>query len=88
MNKLRAYLNCLPSEKQKAFADRCGTTIGYLRKAISKGQSFDADLCIAIERESERAVLCEDIRPDADWGYLRGNPITNPVRACPCHEAT
>lgn len=42
-----------------------------MRKAISTGQKIGESLCIRIERESSRAVRCEDIRPDVDWLYLR-----------------
>jgi DNA-binding transcriptional regulator YdaS (Cro superfamily) len=66
------YLNSLPPSDQEAFAIRCGTSIGYLRKAISKKQKFDANLCISLERESRGSVRCEDVRPDAGWAYLRG----------------
>ena len=70
--KLRAYLNSLPLDAQRDFARRCGTTLGYLRKAITRKQRHDVVLCIAIERESGRKVRCEDLRPDADWAYVRG----------------
>lgn len=71
MQKLLAYLNALPRAAQIDFASRCGTSVGYLRKAISTGQKIGESLCIRIERESSRAVRCEDIRPDVDWLYLR-----------------
>lgn len=29
-------------------------------------------LAINIERESGAQVLCEDVRADVDWAYLRG----------------
>ncbi len=72
MDKLRAYLNAMHLQAQIDFAARCGTTIGYLRKAISAGQAIGEKLCISIERESNGAVRCEDLRQDVDWGYLRG----------------
>lgn len=28
--------------------------------------------CIPIEQDTARAVLCEELRPDVDWAYLRG----------------
>lgn len=28
--------------------------------------------CPAIERATNGAVRCEDLRPDVDWAYLRG----------------
>lgn len=31
-----------------------------------------ADYCPAIEKATDGAVRCEDLRPDVDWGYLRG----------------
>ncbi|MCD6674879.1 MAG: helix-turn-helix domain-containing protein [Burkholderiaceae bacterium] len=72
MDKLRAYLNGLPVADQAGFAVRCGTTIGYLRKALAIRANLGESLCIAIERESAGAVRCEDLRPDVDWAYLRG----------------
>lgn len=71
MKALRDYLNGLDAEARDAFAERCGTTIGYLRKAISIGQALGESLCIAIERESGGAVRCEQLRSDVDWKYLR-----------------
>jgi DNA-binding transcriptional regulator YdaS (Cro superfamily) len=72
MEELRAYLKTLSPVEQEAFAARCKTTIGYLRKALSKGQAIGESIVIAMERESARAVTCESIRPDVDWAYLRG----------------
>lgn len=82
MKKLLSYLNGLPPSEQAAFAQRSGTTVGYLRKAISKGQKIGEGLCINLERESQRAVLCEDLRNDVDWAYLRSTPAgEHPVEA-------
>lgn len=71
MDKLLNYLNGLPKEERALFVDACGTSEGYLRKAISIDQRLGADLCIAIDRESGGAVPCESLRPDVDWAYLR-----------------
>lgn len=73
MDKLRAYLNSLSTDDQYFFARRCGTTIGYLRKALSVGATrrLGTDICIALERESKGAVRCEDLRPDVNWEYVR-----------------
>lgn len=71
MEKLRAYLKTLNTEQQIDFAARCGTTIGYLRKAMSKGAQFKTDLAINIERESDRAVTVEHLIPSADWEFIR-----------------
>lgn len=72
MEKLRAFINRLSKPEQIGFAERCDTTIGYLRKAISVGQRLNESVCINIERESEGAVCCEDLRPDVDWAVIRG----------------
>ena len=74
MQNLRDYLNSLLPPDQVSFARRCGTTIGYMRKAISTGQLFRADVTIAIDRESSGAVRCESVRPDVDWAYVASRP--------------
>lgn len=73
MDTLKTYLNNLAPLEQQGFAARCGTSIGYLRKAISADQRIGESLCINIERESSGAVTCEELRPDVDWAYLRGS---------------
>lgn len=72
MDTLLVYLNALAPADQMAFATSCETSVGYLRKAISTRQRIGEKLCIAIERESDGAVRCEQLRPDVDWEYLRG----------------
>ena len=73
MEKLLSFINSMPLDEQKAFCLRCGTSVGYVRKAISVGQNLGESLCINIERESKRAVSCEDLRPEVDWAYLRAS---------------
>jgi DNA-binding transcriptional regulator YdaS (Cro superfamily) len=82
MKKLQAFLKGLSPPEQAAFAKRSGTTIGYLRKVISTGQKLGEALCINLERESARRVLCEDIRPDVDWAYLRNTPAEAAAGLC------
>lgn len=65
---LRKYLNGMTPDDQIAFAKRCGTTVGYMRKALSTGQRFGGTLCVAIERESLQAVPRKDLRDD--WQQL------------------
>lgn len=72
MERLSAYLRSLSPAEQHAFAKRCSTSVGYLRKAISVGHRLGCDLVVAIERESRGIVRCEDLRPDTDWSYVRG----------------
>lgn len=71
MDSLRSYLNSLPKDQQQAYAQRCGTTLNYLRKAISTNQRLGADLAVLLAKESDGAVAFDSIRPDVDWGYVR-----------------
>ena len=69
---LATFLKTLPAPEREPFAVRCGTSIGYLRKGISAGDRFRAELCINIEIESGGRVPCEALRPDIRWGdWLR-----------------
>ena len=76
MKQITAYLSTLPVAERASFAEACGTTLGYLRKAISVGQRLGESLCINLERESKGAITCEALRPDVDWAYLRGTEAT------------
>ena len=76
MDKLLTYLKSLNPEARDAFAKRCGTTVGYLRKACSIRQQLSEGLCLHIGGESRGSVQPEDLRPDIDWQYLRKS-LTN-----------
>jgi len=80
MEKLRSYLNSLSTDQQIAYALACGTTLNYLRKAISKGQEFKAALCINLVRESQGHLVHEDLLPEADWKSVRDSAITQPAQ--------
>lgn len=80
MNKLSVHLAGLAPAEREAFALACGTTLGYLRKALSTNQRLGESLCINIERESRGRVPCEDMRPDVDWAYLRGTASSDVQR--------
>ena len=69
MEKLREYLNSLSPDEQKAFADRCNTSVGYLRKAISQKELIREKTCTLIEIESGSQVTRKDLRPD-DWSEI------------------
>lgn len=81
MEALRTYLNSLSPDKQESFADKCDTSISYLRKAISVRHKMGERLVIAIEKASSGQVRCEDLRPDVDWSFLRGTSSRKPARA-------
>lgn len=54
---------------QRAMAEALGVTPG----AVSQWQEGKVPFehCIPIERMTNGAVRCEDLRPDIDWAYLR-----------------
>jgi hypothetical protein len=64
MDTLRAHLSTLIPADQATYAARCGTTIGYLRKALSKGQRFDGGLVRLLHVESGGVVSLTELRPD------------------------
>jgi hypothetical protein len=89
MEPLRVHLNSLPPSEQATFADRCGTTIGYLRKALSTGAILRPELMVAIERESDGIVHRWSMRPN-DWHKVWPELVTAegapPVPAAPAAE--
>ncbi|WP_176314824.1 transcriptional regulator [Burkholderia vietnamiensis] len=68
MDKLIAYLNSLSKPARQNFAEACGTTEGYMRKARSAKQKFDAKLCVLIEQNSDLHVTRRDLRDD--WAQV------------------
>jgi hypothetical protein len=64
MKTLRAYLKTLTPDEQAAFAKRCGTSIGYLRKALSTGPKLDGALVRKLSEASAGAVVKSDLRSD------------------------
>ncbi len=66
MDKLKSLLRQMPLEEQAQFCFACGTTLGYVRKALSVGAVFGPALCVSIERESKDLITRRDLRPD-DW---------------------
>lgn len=71
MEKLRQHLNGLSLDEQKAFATRCQTTLGYLRKALSASDRLGEMLCLRIAAQSNGQIKPEDLRPDVDWADIR-----------------
>ncbi len=78
MDTLRTYLSTLSPTAQADFAARAGTSIGYLRKAMSVGQRFDGALVRLLHIESGGAVSLSDLRSDIWPG---DEPLALPVRA-------
>lgn len=81
MQTLRTYLSTLSPAEQAVFADRAGTTIGYLRKALSKGQRFDGALVRQLHLESAGSVSLTDLRPDIWPGDEQRPTVADQIRA-------
>jgi hypothetical protein len=64
MESLRAYLKTLTPDEQADYAVRCGTTIGYLRKALSAQPALDGALVRRLSEQSNGAVLKHELRND------------------------
>lgn len=67
------YMRDLSPDERREFASAVGTTEGYLRRAgyASRSLRLSLPLCIALERCSDGAIRCVDLRPDIDWHDLR-----------------
>ncbi|PVD44558.1 Cro/Cl family transcriptional regulator [Serratia liquefaciens] len=69
METLRNYLNAMSIGMQREFAVNCGTSVEYLRKAISKKQKLGPALSVLIEINSKGVVDRKELHPD-DWGKI------------------
>ncbi|MEN5117471.1 hypothetical protein ABE488_09080 [Luteimonas sp. TWI662] len=78
MDTLRNFLATMPPDGQAAYAQRAGTTIGYLRKALSKGQRFDGALARRLDEQSDGAVSRHELRPDI-FGEISDDPDANRI---------
>lgn len=76
METLIEYLKTLTPDEQVAFAKRCGTSIGYLRKAAYTRQNLGVALVMSVEQASKGKLRCEVLRPDIDWQYAKRRRLT------------
>lgn len=56
---------------QKALAEVLGVTKGAVNQWKDEGRKVPAEHCPVIERVTNGAVRCEDLRPDMAWDVLR-----------------
>ncbi|NMZ77512.1 helix-turn-helix domain-containing protein [Pseudomonas nitroreducens] len=73
---LLEYMKPLASQELEAFASACKTSIGQLKQVAYGYRRASAALAIEIDRVTAGSVTCEQLRPDIDWGYLRGQQPT------------
>ncbi len=69
--QLKQFLKPLTKAERIAFAEKCGTTLGNLNQIIYSKTTCGAALAIAIDRESNGSVRCDDLCPSADYEYVR-----------------
>lgn len=66
---LKTYLS---EHKQVDLARELGVTQGAVHQWAHGLSRVSAERCIQIEKVTNGAVRCEDLRTDVDWQYLRG----------------
>jgi len=80
--KLLNYMNGLDSAERDRFAAACATTWGYLKQVAYGNKNCGPALAINIERETKKAVTCEELCPsEVDWPYIRASADQNSTRA-------
>lgn len=77
MKILKDFLNEMPRREQEKFAEKCGTTIGYLRKACYKNSELGTEISVAIEKVSRKKVTRIDLHPE---NYMKKWPELKPKR--------
>lgn len=69
--KLSEYLN-----SERGRVNELAVDIGVHAALMSQWKAgirrVPAERCPGIERATNGAVTCEELRPDVDWAYLRG----------------
>jgi len=78
MDQLKKAIDIAGS--QSALAAACGVVPQVVNNWMRRN-SIPADRCIDIDRATQGAVRCEDLRPDVDWAYLRGTDCATEQRA-------
>lgn len=66
------YWQKLDDAKQKAFANDCDTSQGYLNLCALGHKNIGPNLAMCIERASHGAVPCEVSCPNSPWEVVRG----------------
>ncbi|MDP3651065.1 MAG: YdaS family helix-turn-helix protein [Rhodoferax sp.] len=67
--KFKSYFFGLAPVDRKAFADKVGTSVGHLNNFSYGTTKLAPAICVAIEKESRKAVTRQELRPD-DWPHI------------------
>lgn len=71
--ELKTYLSNLERGGLSKLAALLDISPSYLSQLSSGSASISEKRCIEIEKATNGAVRCEDLRPDVDWAYLRNS---------------
>lgn len=63
---------CLNFGGQASVARNLGVSPPTINQWVSGIRPIPAERCLEIEKLTGGAVICEELRPDIDWAYLRG----------------
>jgi hypothetical protein len=82
---LKTYWKSLNHEQREKFASRCASTVGHIQNVMYGLRSCSAELAVALERESDAALDCEQeapgfawVRvPDITWPSPKGKPLVD-----------
>lgn len=64
------------NKTRSELAREVGITPVLISQWVHGARQVPAARCPSIERLTNGAVRCEDLRPDVDWAYLRGTAPT------------
>lgn len=67
---LANYLN--QRGAKSLLAKRLGVSPVSVSQWSASIRPIPAKWCVEIEKATDRAVLCEDMAPEVDWGFIRG----------------
>jgi DNA-binding transcriptional regulator YdaS (Cro superfamily) len=81
---LRTYLT-----KERGRAARLAADLNVTAVTVHEwaNHRVPADRCPAIERATNGAVRCEEMRPDVDWAVLRNSDCSDEQSTSPMQEA-
>jgi len=69
MEALKQFMSGLTPKEKVDFADKCGTTLNYLRKVMSTKSIIGPEICVQIEIHSAGAVNRKDLNPEG-WEFI------------------
>lgn len=68
---LKNYVAEMSLDQRRAFAKRCGFSLGHLNNLMHGCKPCRADFAINIERETHGEVTAEQMAPTVDWPVVR-----------------